>query len=125
MGHSLGNPFLSALAGKSIHLLHRTKGVFIRALRFPIYLPSALFSSNSLFIQVTFLSASHPILISYFGPFDIKDPFIVSLLAYLFLFFLEKRATRFRQKMNKIKRTAPFVIVDSHFIKYFLVSLWF
>ena len=53
--------FLSALAGKIIRLVHRTKGVFIRTLRFPIYLPSALFPSNSLFNQVTPLSAAHPI----------------------------------------------------------------
>lgn len=35
--------FLSVLAGKIMHLLHRTKRVFMRTLKFPIYLPLALF----------------------------------------------------------------------------------
>ena len=80
--------FLSALAGKIMRFVHRTKGVFIRTLRFPIYLPSALFSSNSLFTQVIPFSAPHPILIPYFGLSNIKDLYLSPLLSFLSFFFL-------------------------------------
>lgn len=111
---------LSALAGNNTHLLHGTKGVFIRTLRFPIHLPSALFFSNSLFNKVTF---SSPILVSYFEHSHVKPPFSISVSPSPFSFlgpslFPSLKVTHFREfTWTKSKLTIPFVLLDNHIIR--------
>lgn len=79
--------FLSALAGKIMHFVRRTKGVFIRTLRFPIYLPSALLFLK-LFVHPGYTSKCPT---SYFDPLfqtvQYNRSFFISLPCFPFLFF--------------------------------------